>query len=125
VALVFYLAWIIAIALVVIGIYALAAPNLMAHRYGVSTEDHSAAAFVRAAGVRDIALGILLAATAYFRFIPLLIVLAVAGIVVSVVDIAVVSHHGHGPRHSAHALHASGIVAFLLVIAMALFAVGR
>jgi hypothetical protein len=67
-----------------------------------------------------------LGATAYYRILPLLVVLAVMGIAVSIADLWVVWHHGGLRRpHAAHAFHASGIVAFILVIAMALFAVGR
>jgi len=53
-------------------------------------------------------------------------VLAVVGIAVSITDLLILSHHGGVRRfHPAHAVHASGIVAFVLVIAMALFAIGR
>lgn len=122
----FDLGWIIAIVLVAVGLYAIFAPHPLAHGYGVPAEGHSAAAFVRATGVRDIAFGVALGATAYFRFLPLLIVLAVVGIIVSAVDLGVVLHHGRSKRvHAAHAIHASGIVAFVLILAMALFAVGR
>jgi uncharacterized protein YjeT (DUF2065 family) len=126
VPLVFYLGWAIALVLVVVGIYAMVAPHALARGYGVSVEGHSPAAYVRATGIRDVAIGVVLAATAYFRFVPLLIVLSVVGIAVSMVDLWVVAHHGRGQRHhAAHAIHASGIVAFVLVLAMALFAVGR
>jgi predicted Na+-dependent transporter len=122
----FDLAWVIAIVLILVGIYALAAPQPLARAYGVPAEGHDAHGYVRATGMRDIAFGVALAATAYFHSLPLLIVLAVVGIVVSVVDLWIVWHHGHAKRpHAAHAIHASGIVAFILVIAMALFAIGR
>lgn len=121
-----YLGWIIAIVLVAVGLYALLAPRAMAHHYGVRVEGDRETAYVRATGIRDVALGVVLGATAYFHVLPLLIVVAAIGIVVSVVDIWVVARHGGAHRpHAAHAIHASGIVAFILVIAMALFAVGR
>lgn len=122
----FDLGWVIAIVLVAVGLYAMFAPHRLAHGYGVAAEGDSAAAFVRATGIRDVAFGVALGATAYFRVLPLLIVLAVVGIIVSAVDLGVVVHHGHSKRvHVSHAVHASGIVAFVLIIAMALFAVGR
>ena len=122
----FYIAWTIAVVLIVIGIYALVAPHRLGRGYGVPVEGHGAAGFVRATGVRDIAFGVALAASAYFHSMSLLIVLAVAGIVVSIVDFAIVWHHGHARRlHAAHAVHASGVVAFILIIARALFAIGR
>jgi Domain of unknown function (DUF4267) len=122
----FYLGWAIAIVLVAVGVYALVAPHSLARRYGVTAEGHSAAAFVRATGIRDVALGAVLGATAYLHILPLLIVLAVVGIVVSLADLWIVLRHGALRRpHPAHAIHLSGVVAFVLVLAMALFAIGR
>ncbi|HEY6449904.1 MAG TPA: DUF4267 domain-containing protein [Candidatus Cybelea sp.] len=122
----FYLAWIIAIVLVAVGIHAILAPHPLARRYGVTAHTPDAAAFVRATGIRDIALGVVLGATAYVRFLPLLMVLAVAGIAVSIADFLIVlRHHETKKHHAAHAIHASGIVAFVLILAMALFAIGR
>jgi ABC-type Fe3+ transport system permease subunit len=121
-----YLGWFIAIVLVAVGLYALLAPRALARHYGVCVEDNRGAAYVRATGIRDVAIGIVLAATAYLYVLPLLIVVAAVGIIVSVVDLWVVARHGGRQRpHTAHAVHASGIVAFILVIAMALFAIGR
>ncbi|HEX3672179.1 MAG TPA: DUF4267 domain-containing protein [Candidatus Cybelea sp.] len=122
----FYLGWIIAVVLVVVGVYAIFAPHPLARGYGVPVDGHQGTAFVRATGIRDVAFGVALGAAAYFHVLPLLIVLAVTGIAVSVFDLWVVWHHGDPHRrHTAHAIHASGIVAFILVLAMALFAVGR
>jgi uncharacterized protein YjeT (DUF2065 family) len=123
---VFYLGWAIAIVLVIIGLYALAAPHALSRGYGVLADGHDAHGYVRATGIRDVALGVLLGATAYFHSLPLLIVFAAVGIVVSIADFAIVWHHGHERRfHAAHGIHASGIVAFVLIIAMAAFAIGR
>ncbi|MFY9663334.1 MAG: DUF4267 domain-containing protein [Candidatus Cybelea sp.] len=123
---VFYLAWVIAIVLVLVGIYALFAPRTLARGYGVAAEGHETHGYVRATGIRDVAFGVALGATAYFHYLPLLIVLAVVGIAISVADFWIVWHHGHARRlHPAHAIHASGIVAFVLIIAMALFAIGK
>jgi hypothetical protein len=122
----FILGWIIAVVLIAVGIYALVAPHQLGRHYGVSVEGHAALGYVRATGIRDIAFGVALAATAYFHLLALLIVLAVVGIVVSLADSWIVWHHGHAKRlRPAHAIHASGVVAFILVIAMALFAVGK
>ena len=120
------LGWAVGIALVAIGICALAAPHRLARSYGVRTEGDGAAAFIRATGIRDVALGVALGATAYFHLVALLVVLAVAGIAVSAADFAIAYHHGTPKRlHPAHGMHAAGIVAFILILAMALFAVGR
>jgi uncharacterized protein YjeT (DUF2065 family) len=123
---VYYLAWAIAVVLVLAGLFALVNPHELARRYGVAAHGHDAAAFVRATGIRDIALGVVLGAATYAHALVLLIVFAVMGVIVSIADFRIVSHHGGEHRHhAAHAIHASGIVAFILVIAMALFAVGR
>jgi hypothetical protein len=122
----FILGWILAVALVAVGLVAVAAPHELARRYGVAVHGPDGAAFVRATGVRDIAIGMVLGATAYLHSLPLLIVLAIVGIVVSIADLRIVTHHGQTHRyHAAHAVHASGVVAFVLVLAMALFAIGR
>jgi ABC-type Fe3+ transport system permease subunit len=120
------LGWAIAVVLVAVGIYALVAPKQLGRHYGVSVEGHEGQGYVRATGIRDIALGVVLGATAYLHLLPLLIVFALVGIVVSIADLWIAWHHGHVRRvHAAHAIHASGIVAFILVLAMALFAIGK
>ncbi|HVR46001.1 MAG TPA: DUF4267 domain-containing protein [Candidatus Binatia bacterium] len=123
---VYYLGWAIAIVLIFIGVWALVSPHALAREYGVQVEGHEAAGFVRATGIRDVAIGVVLAATAYLHLLGLLVIIAAVGIAVSIGDLWVVSQHGGMRRfHRAHAIHASGIVAFILVIAMALFAIGR
>jgi Domain of unknown function (DUF4267) len=121
---VYLLGWAIAIVLMVVGIYALVAPHTLARHYGVRVEGHAAAGFVRATGIRDVAFGAILAAAAYWHLLWLLVVIAVAGIAVSIVDFWIAWHHGARRFHPAHAVHAAGIVAFILVLAMALFAIG-
>ena len=121
-----YLGWAIAIVLIIVGVWALVSPHTLSREYGVQVEGHEAAGFVRATGIRDVAIGIVLAATAYLHLLGLLAIVAAVGIAVSIGDLWVVSQHGGLRRfHRAHAIHASGVVAFILVVAMALFAVGR
>jgi hypothetical protein len=117
--------WIVAAALVVVGVFALILPQTLARHYGVAAEGHGAAGFVRATGIRDLALGGILAATVYYGNLPLIVVFAIAGIAVSCADLFIAWHHGHERRvRPAHAIHAGGIVAFILILAMALFAIG-
>ncbi|HEX3457374.1 MAG TPA: DUF4267 domain-containing protein [Candidatus Baltobacteraceae bacterium] len=121
----FILAWIFAIGLVCVGLYSLLAPRLLAGHYGVAVEHHSGEGYVRATGVRDVALGVILGAIAYTHSRSLLIVFAVVAIVISVVDLVLVRNHGgHHRMHPSHAIHAGGIVAFILILTMALFAIG-
>jgi hypothetical protein len=121
----FILAWIFAAGLVCVGLYSLLAPRLLAGHYGVEVEHHTGEGYVRATGVRDIALGVILGAIAYTHSRSLLIIFAIVAIVVSLVDLLVVRNHGgHRGIHHSHALHASGIVASILILTMALFAIG-
>ena len=83
----FVLAWIVAIGLVCIGLYSLLAPRLLAGHYGVEVEHHTGEGYVRATGVRDIALGVILGAIAYTHSRTLLIIFAIVAIVVSLVDL--------------------------------------
>jgi hypothetical protein len=116
---------VLALALVLVGIYALIEPHRLAHLYGVPIEGAAAAGFVRATGIRDLVFGFALGAAAYFRETPLLIVLATAGILLSLADFAIAYHAGGKQLRVAHGFHASGIVAFILVLAMILFIFGR
>jgi hypothetical protein len=125
-SLVLLLGWIVAAVLAVVGLVALIFPQTLARHYGVAAEGHAAAGFVRATGIRDLALGGILAATVYIGNLPLIVVFAIAGIAVSCADLFIAWHHGHERRvRTAHAIHASGIAAFILILAMALFAIGR
>jgi len=122
----YVLVWIVAIGLVCVGLYSLLAPRLLAGHYGVEVEHHTGEGYVRATGVRDIALGVILGAIAYTHATLLLVIFAIVAIVVSLVDLLLVRKHGgHRGMHHSHAIHASGIVACILILAMALFAIGR
>lgn len=119
-------AWILAAALVGTGLVGLFAPATMAHGYGLP--DHgagSAPGFVRAAAVRDLFFGLALGAGAYFHDLVWVVALAVAGAGLAIADFFIAYHHGGRRLRPQHAFHATGAVAFLLVVAMALFAVGR
>lgn len=114
----------VALGLIVVGIVALFAPHAMARAYGLPLEGHAAAGFARATGIRDVALGAILAAAVYYRDVPLIVVLSIAGIVLSVTDFAIAYHAGGKRLRREHAVHVAGGVAFVLVLTMALFAIG-
>ncbi len=116
---------VLALVLVLVGLYALLEPHRFAHLYGVPIEGDAAAGFVRATGIRDLAFGFALGAAAYFRDTPVLIVVALGGILLSLADVSIAYHAGGKQLRIAHGFHASGIVAFILVLAMILFAFGR
>jgi hypothetical protein len=118
-------AGLLALALVLVGAFALIRPDGLARVYGLPVEGEAARGFVRATGIRDLVIGTILGAAVYFRDVPLLVVLASAGIVLSLGDL-LISYHGGGKRlRREHGLHAGGVVAFVLVLAMVLFAIGR
>ena len=123
---VFYaLCWVLTAGLVIVGLAGIVAPHAMARVYGVPTGDHAAAGgFARATAVRDLGLGLVLGAATYYRHLPLLVVLAIAGLAVSIADFWIAYHAGGKRLHPSHAGHGAGIVAFILVIAMAAFAFG-
>lgn len=117
-------AWLVALGLVTTGAAGLLAPRAAARWYGVSAEGDGAHGFVRASALRDLAIGAVLAATAYFHDVALTIVIAIAGIVLAIGDFAI-AYHASGRRvRREHATHLAGAVAFVLVLAMALLAIG-
>lgn len=117
-------AWLVALALIAAGGAGLLVPRAAARWYGAPAEADGAHGFVRAAALRDLAIGVVLAAAVYFRDVPLTIVVAVAGIGLAIGDF-VIAYHASGRRvRSEHASHLAGVVAFVLVLAMALLAVG-
>jgi hypothetical protein len=115
---------IVALALVIVGIVALAAPHRMAHAYGLPLDGNSSRGFARATGIRDVAIGVALGAAVYYRDVPLLVVLAAAGVILSLTDLAIAAHAGGWKLRREHGVHAAGVIAFVLVLTMALFAIG-
>jgi hypothetical protein len=115
---------IVALALVLVGVVALAAPHRMASIYGLPLDGNAARGFARATGIRDVALGTILAAAVYYRDVPLIVVLAVAGVILSLTDLAIAYHASGRQLRREHGVHVGGVVAFVLILTMALFAVG-
>jgi hypothetical protein len=114
-----------ALALVILGVAALVNPMGMAHFYGLPVEADHAIGFVRSTASRDLIIGLVLGAAVYYQYWPLIEVLLAAGILLSAGDFWI-AYHAAGKRfHRAHAVHGIGIVAFALVLTMALFAFGR
>lgn len=117
-------AYLVALALAAIGAAGLGFPRGAARWYGLTADGDSAHAFVRAAALRDLAIGVVLGAAAYFHDVAVTIVVAIAGIVLAIGDFAI-AYHASGRRvRREHASHFAGALAFALVLAMALLAVG-
>lgn len=107
-----------ALGLVAVGAGALAAPRLSARHFGIAFEDPRALAFLRAMGVRDVALGVLLLLLAAAGQRGLLAWGLVASALVALVDLALVWAAGGGARaRLPHALGALGLLAAALFVA--------
>lgn len=119
------LCYLLALALVVVGVAGLAFPEALSGLYGVHARDDTSHGYVRATSIRDIGIGIALAIAAYAHVLLLLIALIAIGLAISFADFAIV-FHARGKRFGAsHAGHAAGAIAFIVALAMALFAIGR
>jgi hypothetical protein len=115
----------VALGLVILGVAALVNPMWMARFYGLPVEADHALGFVRSTASRDLTIGLVLGAALYYQYWPLIDVLLAAGILLSAGDFWI-AYHAAGKRfHRAHAVHGVGIVAFVLILTMALFAFGR
>jgi endo-alpha-1,4-polygalactosaminidase (GH114 family) len=110
----------VALALIAIGAVALAAPRFSSQQYGIVPGDPRALAFLRAMGVRDLVIGVLLLLLAAAGRRELLAWGMAASAAIAALDLAVVRAAG-GPM-AARALHAGGGIALViaaLVIALA------
>lgn len=117
--------YLLALALVLVGVAGLIFPGLLSNLYGVSVGDAASHGYVRATAVRDIGIGVALAIAAYAHVLLLLVALTAIGLVISFADFAIV-FNARGKRIGAsHAGHAAGAIAFIVALGMALFAIGR
>ncbi|HEY3675981.1 MAG TPA: DUF4267 domain-containing protein [Candidatus Tumulicola sp.] len=117
------IAIVVAIALIGVGLWALFDPHRMSHAYGLPAEGTHAHGFTQATGIRDLVIGGILLAAGAWHNLPFIAVLGVAGILLSIGDFWI-AYNGNGRRlHRAHAGHAAGIIAFILVATMALWAI--
>ena len=119
------LCYLLALALVVIGVAGLLFPEAVSGLYGVRVRDAESHGFVRATAFRDIGIGVALAIAVYSHVFLLLVTLVAIGIAISFADFAIV-FNARGKRIGAsHAGHAAGAIAFIVALGMALFAIGR
>ena len=111
----------VALGLIGIGVGALVAPRVSSQQYGIAAREPGALAFIRAMGVRDLVLGILLLILAAAGRRDLLAWGMAASAAIALVDFAVVS--AAGARTAARALHAVGGIGVL--VAAVVIATGR
>jgi hypothetical protein len=114
----------VALGLAIAGVAGILWPERGERLYGAPPSGGEAHGFVRAAAVRDVVIAVILGAAAYVADVPVMVVVAIAGIALAACD-AAIAYHASGKRwHRGHGVHLAGIVAFVLVLAMALLAVG-
>jgi uncharacterized protein DUF4267 len=115
------LCYLLALALVLVGVAGLVFPDLLSNLYGVRVGDGASHGYVRATAVRDIGIGGALAIAAYAH----VLLLTAIGLLISFADFAIV-FNARGKRIGvSHAGHAAGAIAFIVALGMALFAIGR
>ena len=115
------------VSLVVVGFGALWAPRRWAALYGIVLDDRRALAFIRAMGVRDIAIGGLLAVIAYQRArtalgwgLFLTAVVALADYVVVAADRRAATPGSRAHARDTRVLHATGAVGLVVVACLVL-----
>ena len=109
---------IVALGLLGLGVGALLAPRLSARQYGISLADPRALAYIRAMGVRDLVLGVVLLLLAATERRGLLAAAVAVSALVAIVDFAVVAKDGAPARaRLLHAGGALGLLAIALVVA--------
>ncbi|HKE36588.1 MAG TPA: DUF4267 domain-containing protein [Candidatus Baltobacteraceae bacterium] len=119
------LCYLLALALVVIGIAGLLFPEAASRLYGARVRDPASHGFVRATAFRDIGIGVALAVAVYSHVFLLLVTLIAIGVAISFADFAIV-FNARGKRLGvSHAGHAAGAIAFIVALGMVLFAIGR
>jgi hypothetical protein len=117
------IAGIVAAALILVGLWGLLDPHRMSNAYGLPADGSHAHGMTRAAAIRDLVIGGILGMAVYLHSVPFIAVLGVAGILLSSADFLIAFFANHRRLHRSHANHAAGIVAFVLVAAMALWAI--
>ena len=105
---------VIILGLLGIGVGALVAPRASAQQYGIVLDDSRALAFIRAMGVRDLVIGVLLLLLASTERRGLLACGMVAAAAIAVVDFVVVSRSRPPPPARTRLLHAGGALGLLV-----------
>jgi hypothetical protein len=106
------IAALVALGLIGVGVGALAMPRRFSQQFGIVLDDPRALAFIRALGVRDLGIGILLLLLAWAERRELLPWGLAAAALIAFVDYAVVS--AAGASRAARALHALGGITVLV-----------
>lgn len=113
------LCYLAALGLVAVGVLGLFSPRRLSRSYGVEVRDRASLVWVRAAGVRDAGLGLILAYIAFNQdFVEILFICAI-GFILAMADFMLAITFARGLR-SEHGAHLGGAIAFLVIIILLL-----
>lgn len=104
--------------LLAVGALGVAFPSPLAHSFGMPLNDKSATVFVRATGVRDLALGAVLLAASLRGEAVVLLVGIIACLVISLADFANAFFGGDRVLHRQHVVHIGGAALFAAILAL-------
>lgn len=102
-------------AFILIGAFALVLPARLARAYGLPAAERVAFAFVRATGVRDVALGTILLAALIGGSEFLLRVIVATGGIIALADFALAFTGAGRKMQPQHATHLAGAIAFAVI----------
>jgi hypothetical protein len=106
--------------LVAVGALGVAFPAPLAQSFGMPLQDKSAVVFVRATGVRDVAIGAVLLAASLLGAAAVLLVAVIASLVISLADFANAFFGGDRILHRQHVVHIGGAALFAAILALLL-----
>ena len=106
--------------LLAVGALGIAFPTPLAQSFGVPLTDKSAVVFVRATGVRDLAIGAVLLAASLRGDAGVLLVAVIACLAISLADFANAFFGGDRVLHRQHVVHVGGAALFAAILALLL-----
>ena len=105
-----------ALGLLAVGIMAVLAPRSLAQSYGLALQPREGRGFVLATGVRDAILGALLLAFYVRGDRAALVAFALAGIALSLADLAIAFFNGGRTPRKEHGAHVAGAIGFTAML---------
>ncbi len=106
--------------LLAVGALGVIFPAPLAQSFGMPLEDRAAAVFVRATGVRDLALGAVVLAASLRGAGGVLLVAVIACLAISLADFANAFWGGDRVLHRQHVVHIGGAAFFAAILALLL-----
>ena len=104
--------------LLVVGVLGLVLPAPLAQSFGMALSDRSAAVFVRATAVRDVALGAIVLAASLRGKGDVLLVAVIACLIISLADFVNAYFGGNRVLHREHVVHVGGAALFAAILAL-------